>query len=51
MNLPRLVFIDEKCEDLKLFLDGGELTFNKKKKSDILPAYKYLLREKCYIRN
>ena len=35
---PRLMFINEKCEDLILVNDGGKLTrnINQKKKSDIL---------------
>ena len=35
---PRLVFIDEECENLVVVNDGGELTrnFNQKKKSEVL---------------
>ena len=41
-DLPRLVFIDEKCENLKAVVDGGEITrnINKKKKRVILQAYR-----------
>ena len=36
-NLPRFVFIDEECGNLKVVNDGGELTrnINQKKKSDV----------------
>ena len=36
---PRLVFINEECENLIVFNDGGELTriLNQKKKLDVLP--------------
>ena len=36
-DLPRLVFIDEECGNLKVVNDGGELTrnINQKKKSDV----------------
>ena len=36
-NLPRFMFIDEECGNLKVANDGGELTrnINQKKKSDV----------------
>ena len=38
MDLLRLMFIDEECGNLKVVVDGGELTrnINGKKKSDVL---------------
>ena len=43
------VFIVEECENLKVALDGGELTrnINKKKKPVALQAEKCLLCDKC----
>ena len=37
MDLPRLLFIDEECGNLKVIIDGGELNrnINRKKKSDV----------------
>ena len=37
-DLLRVVFINEECGNLKVFVDGGELTrnINEKKKPDIL---------------
>ena len=36
--LPRLMFIDEECGNLKIVVDGGELTRNndRKKSSEVL---------------
>ena len=36
-DLPRFVFIDEECWNLKVVINGGELTrnINQKKKSDV----------------
>ena len=41
-NLPRTLFIDYKCWNLKVVVDGRELTRNikNKKKADVLLAYK-----------
>ena len=49
-DLLRIVFIHEKCGNLKVFVDGGELTRNisKEKKPGVLQAYRYLLCDKCY---
>ena len=40
-DLSGRVFINEECENLKMLVDGGELTknANKKKKSEALRAY------------
>ena len=40
-DLPRRVFLDEECENLKVVVDGGELTrnINKKKKPVLVQAY------------
>ena len=48
----RIVFIHDKCRNLKVFLDGGELTgnINKKKKPGVLQAYRCPLCDKCYRR-
>ena len=45
-DLLRIVFIHDKCGNLKVFVDGGELTgnINKQKKPGILQA------DKCYKR-
>ena len=42
VDLPRLMFIEEECGNLKVVTDGGELTrnINIKKKSDVLQAYR-----------
>ena len=42
VDLPRLMFIDEECENLKVVVDGGELTRNngRKKSSEVLQAYR-----------
>ena len=47
-DLPRLVFIDEDCGNYKVFIDGGELTrnINKKKKYNVLEAYRRTIRDK-----
>ena len=34
-DLLRLVIIHEECGNLKVFVDGVELTINKKKKQDV----------------
>ena len=49
-NLSRTVFIDEECWNLKVVVDVGELTRNitKKKKPDVLQAYKCSLCDTCY---
>ena len=49
-DLLRIVFTHEECGNLKVFVDGGELTRNidKKKKPDILQAYRCPLCDKCY---
>ena len=49
-DLLRIVFIHEKCGNLEVFVDGGELTRNisKEKKPGVLQAYRYLLCDKCY---
>ena len=38
VDLPRLMFIDEECGNLKIVVDGGELTRNndRKKSSEVL---------------
>ena len=53
VDLPRLIFIDEECEDLKVVVDGGQLTRNnkRKRKSKVLPAYRCPLCGKCYNRD
>ena len=45
----RIVFIHDKCRNLKAFVDGGELTgnINKKKKPGVLQAYRCPLCVKC----
>ena len=50
LDLPRLMFIDEECGNLKVVVDGGERTRNnnRKKKSEVLQAYRCQL--KCYRR-
>ena len=37
VDLPRLMFIDEECGNLKVIIDGGELNrnINRKKKSEV----------------
>ena len=41
-DLLRIVLIHEECGDLKVFVDGGELTgnINKQKKPGVLQAYR-----------
>ena len=41
-DLLKAVFIDEECGNLKVVIDGGELTrnINQKKKSGVLLAYR-----------
>ena len=48
-DLPRLVFINEECRNLKVVDDSGELmrNVNQKKKSDVLQAYRCPLCDKC----
>ena len=43
VDLPGLImFIDEKCENLKVVVDGRELTrnHNRKRRSEVLQAYR-----------
>ena len=49
-DLLGIVFIHEECGNLKVFVDGGELTrnINEKKKPDILQAYRCPLFEKYF---
>ena len=44
VDLPRLMFIDEECGNLKVAVDGGELTRNisRKKMSNLLQANRCL---------
>ena len=51
-DLLRIVFIHEECGNLKVFVDGGELTgnINKQKKPGVLQACKRPLCDKCYRR-
>ena len=51
-DLLRIVFIHEECGNLKVFVDGGELTgnINKKKKPAVLQAYRCPLYGKCFRR-
>ena len=40
-HLPRLVFIDNECGNLKVFVDGRGITRNiNQKKSDVLQGYR-----------
>ena len=50
VDLPRLMFINKECENLKVVVDGGEFTRNnnRKKKSEVLQAYRCSLCGKCY---
>ena len=50
LDLLRLVFINEESGNLKIVVDGGEFTrnINRKKKSDVLQAYRCLPCDKCY---
>ena len=46
-DLLRLIFIDKECGNVKVFVEGGDLTRNiSQKKSGVLQAYKCLLRER-----
>ena len=49
-DLPRLVFINEKCGNLKVVAGDEELfvSIKKKKKADVLQAYRLSLCDKCY---
>ena len=51
-DLLRIVFIHEECGNLKVFVDGRELTgsINKKKKPGVLQAYRCPLCDKRYRR-
>ena len=51
-DLPRLVFTDEECGNLKVFVEVGALikNVNKKEKPDGLPAYRRPLSDRCYKR-
>ena len=53
MDLPRLMFLDEKCGNVQVVVDGGELTRNnnRTKKSEFSQAYRELICEKCYRRD
>ena len=50
VDLPRLIFINEECGNLQVVVDGREVTrnINRKKKSDVLQAYRCPLCDKCY---
>ena len=51
-DLPKLVFIDEKCRNLKVIVDDVKLTkkINKKKKTDFLQTCRYPLchKQNCF---
>ena len=51
-ELLRILFIHEKCGNLKVFIDGGELNriINEKKKSGVLQTYRCPLCDKCFMR-
>ena len=51
--LPTLVFINEECGNLKLVVDGADLTrnINRKRKSGVFQAYRCPLCHKCYRRD
>ena len=53
MDLPRLMSIDEDYGNLTVVVDGGWLTRsnNRKRKSDVLQAYRSPLCDKCYRRD
>ena len=53
MNVPRLLFVDEECGNLGVVVDGGQLTRdnNRKRKSEVLQAYKCPLCEQCFRRD
>ena len=48
VGFPRLIFIDEECDNTQVDGDGGELTRknNSKKKSEDLQAYTCQIRDK-----
>ena len=48
-DLLRIVFIHEECGNLKVFVDGRELTgnINKKKKPGVLQAYRCPFCDRC----
>ena len=50
MDLPKLMFIDEECGNLKVVVDGGKFTRNnnRKRKLEVLQAYRCPLCDKCY---
>ena len=51
-ELLRILFIHEKCGNLKVFIDGGKLNriINEKKKSGVLQTYRCPLCDKCFMR-
>ena len=53
MDLPKLMFIDKECGNLKVVVDGGQFTTNndRKMKSEALQAYICPLCDKCYRQN
>ena len=50
MDLPKLMFIDEECGNLKVVFDVGWFTRNnnRKRKSEVLQAYRCPFCDKCY---
>ena len=50
MDLPKFIFIDEECGDLKIAVAGRWFTRNnnRKRKSEVLQAYRCPLCDKCY---
>ena len=53
MDLPRLMFTNEECENLKVVVDVRELTrnINRMKKSDLLKVYRCPFCDNCYRRD
>ena len=53
VGFPRLIFIDEECDNTQVDGDGGELTRknNSKKKSEVLQAYRCQICDKWCRRN
>ena len=49
-DLLKIVFLHQKWRNLKVFLDGGELTKNNHEKPGVLQAYRCPLRDKCFKR-
>ena len=49
LDLPGLMFINEECGNLKVVVDGGELTRNndRERKSKVLQAYICQLFDEC----